>query len=409
VLYSSAFRRLGGVTQVVSAAEGDIFHNRLTHSLKVAQIGRRLAEKLAQDQLRRESTDNVQLDPDVVEAAGLAHDLGHPPFGHIAEDELNVLVGDMYGGFEGNPQTFRILTHLSVRSPLFGGLNLTRATLNATLKYPWFRDMSDARKRRKWGVYESETEEFEFARDGSAPDTTSAEADLMDWADDITYAVHDLEDFYRAGLLPLERLREAAERKRFLDEVFERWRLRAEPPRVSRSQAEHIAAELLGEAPFDEPFLGTRRQRATLRSWTAGLIGRSIDAATLGSSLAKPVEVDTRIRENIEILKQLTWHYVILNPALATQQAGQRRIIKELFAVYTAAANSGQSSWERKLVPAGFAEELQRIDTLLDGREGACRRLAADIIVGMTEQQAIETHHRLTGIESGSVMRTRGN
>ncbi len=159
ILYSMAFRRLAGVTQVVSPGEGEIFHNRLTHSLKVAQIARRLAEKFASER-PDVVADWGGLDADVTEAAGLAHDLGHPPFGHIAEEELQSLVSQAINsskapgaspveGYEGNAQSFRILTELSLRRPESMldpdpaspgkeyGLDLTRATLNATLKYPW--------------------------------------------------------------------------------------------------------------------------------------------------------------------------------------------------------------------------------------------------------------------------------
>ena len=137
IIYTSAFRRLAWVTQVVSAYEGDPFHNRLTHTLEVAQIGKRLAEKLLDEQ-PEEATAIGGLDPEVVEAAALAHDLGHPPFGHAAERELDRLVRESgtSDGFEGNPQSFRVVTKLSVKGRESPGLNLTRATLDAILKYP---------------------------------------------------------------------------------------------------------------------------------------------------------------------------------------------------------------------------------------------------------------------------------
>jgi dGTPase len=155
---------LAEVTQVVSADSGYVFHNRLTHSLQVAQVGRRLAEKL----LKRlpETTGDLAfegLDPDVVEAACLAHDLGHPPFGHIAEKELDGLA-QRYGGFEGNAQSFRILSRLAFRSADYRGLDLTRATLAAVLKYPWLRG-ENPENLDKFGAYESERKEFEFARE----------------------------------------------------------------------------------------------------------------------------------------------------------------------------------------------------------------------------------------------------
>jgi dGTPase len=208
ILYSSAFRRLAGVTQVVGASEGFIFHNRLTHSLKVAQLGRRIAEKLIQQQPEL-AAEVVPIHAEVVEAAGLAHDLGHPPFGHVAEMALKKAAASVtdFEAFEGNPQSFRIVTKLSMRSFDHDGLNLTRATLNALLKYPWLREAAGDRSE-KWGAYHSERDQFEWARreDVAAKDVKSAEAEIMDWADDIAYSVHDVEDFFKANLIPLDRL-----------------------------------------------------------------------------------------------------------------------------------------------------------------------------------------------------------
>ena len=160
IMYSSAFHRLAGITQIVRAGELDIFHTRQQHTYKVAQIGRRLAERSIRAQEAEASLHG--LDAEVVEAACLAHDLGHPPFGHAAESELDRIVRDpsviggdagdaARDGYEGNAQTFRILTKLAVR---YGkeqpGLDLTRATLAATLKYPWLRDLDNKKKKSKW-------------------------------------------------------------------------------------------------------------------------------------------------------------------------------------------------------------------------------------------------------------------
>jgi dGTPase len=168
ILYAPLFRRLAEVTQVVSPVNGYVFHNRLTHTLEVAQIGRRIAENLLREpgaKTARVIGELGGLDPDVVEAAALLHDLGHPPFGHLAEQELQRLLrlsGDTEG-FEGNAQSVRIVTRLEVQSELFAGLNLTRATINASLKYPWTRSQRPA--ERKWGAYETESAYLSFARE----------------------------------------------------------------------------------------------------------------------------------------------------------------------------------------------------------------------------------------------------
>lgn len=134
ILYSSAFGRLAGITQVASSSPGASFHNRLTHSFKVAQVARRLAERLREEEREVELVDN--LDPDAAEAAALGHDTGHPPFGHIAEEVLARAMADA-GGYEGNAQSFRIVCRLAMRDPSQPGLNLTPTTLNGMLKYPW--------------------------------------------------------------------------------------------------------------------------------------------------------------------------------------------------------------------------------------------------------------------------------
>lgn len=225
ILHSEALRRLANVTQVVDPNEGHIFHNRLTHSLKVAQVAQRLTEKLIaeQSQLARDFC----LDVHVVESAALAHDLGHPPFGHIAETELDRLVKEkgLADGYEGNPQSFRILTKLESRGEDHIGLDLTRATLNGVLKYPRLRaESGDGHK--KWGAYRTEEAIFRWVREWDFDNVRSIEAELMDLADDIAFSVHDVEDFYRAGLIPNTIFGEEAtqeELSSYLEEVGKRW------------------------------------------------------------------------------------------------------------------------------------------------------------------------------------------
>ncbi|MGH7489173.1 MAG: dGTP triphosphohydrolase, partial [bacterium] len=182
ILYSTALRRLAGITQVVGAAEGHVFHNRLTHTLEVAQLSRRLAENILAEQAEL-SRALGGIEPEVAEAAALAHDLGHPPFGHVAESELNRLITRdlrIRDGFEGNAQTFRVVTKLSVRHLDHQGQNLTRATLNAILKYPWFKGTTVLQKK-KFGAYGTERTDFQFARAGQAQRARaekSAEAEI---------------------------------------------------------------------------------------------------------------------------------------------------------------------------------------------------------------------------------------
>lgn len=387
LLYSSAFQRLAGITQIASSEVGQQLHNRLTHSLKVAQVARRAAELLGLDADTQETAS----------AAALGHDLGHPPFGHVAEEELNLAAAD-WGGFEGNAQTFRIVTRLSLRDLRYRGLNLTRPTSNGLLKYPWLRGAGPAGKEGKWGAYESERAEFDWAREGLPHNERTVEAELMDWADDVTYAVHDLEDFYRVGLIPLDRLAEPDERRRFRESFYEG----VEGKRVLRAKFQEFTPTEIDEAlefVFDQtfadvpPYRGSRAERAWIRAQTSFLIGWFINAVRLDSG--KVVIERGRLAE-VAVLKEIAWYYIIASPALATIQYGQRRVIRELHELYVGASSDGK---QRELFPTPQRELLERLPADADPR-----RIATDFVASLTEDMAFELHHRLTGVSRGSLL-----
>jgi dGTPase len=371
------------------------------------------------------------LDPETVEAACLAHDLGHPPFGHVAEDELQRLIRKQRepDSFEGNPQSFRIVTVLAVRSPELEGLNLTRATLNALLKYPWKREFKtrsakrftrdDPDRTKKWGAYRSEDEFRRWARDGEVNDRKCTEAELMDWADDIAYAVHDAEDFYRAGLVPLDKLVIGGRRRsrttegeneleRFVREVFDRWSREKREQTYTAEKAFRLLVEIFSLNPIREPYSGSRNQRGQLSIWTSHLIGGYVRAIRLNprgtAKGVRRVTIPQGSQIEIDLLKQLTWQYVILNPGLAAQQYGQRRIIRDLFTIFLEAANANPAASVRRVLPNAFEGALAALEEKGPPTKRERIRIAADAVASLTEQQALDMHRRLTGYDARSVL-----
>jgi dGTPase len=404
ILYSSALQRLGGITQVSPPESGYAFHTRLIHSVKVAQVAQRIAQRLkaqAGAGVVKETLD--ALDVDAVEAAGLAHDLGHPPFGHIAETELKRLAVEAeLDGFEGNAQSFRILTRLGTAGPFTAkstGLNLTRRTLNGTLKYPWLRNSEDTNRKDKWGAYPPDSECFAWVRRDWPADqevTRSLEAEIMDWADDVTYAVHDVDDFYRAGLIPLDRLRsDREELQRFQDYMGSKERIDADVI----AAAERLYGDNLGLGIAD-PYEGRLEQRAGLQAAGGGLIGRYVQSATViedggGVFFSIPDEVVCEVG----MLKQLTWFYVIDRPSLAIIQEGQRRVIRTLFESY----RDGIEHRQYRLFPPGYVERLEAAAT-----DPAKVRAVIDLIAGLTEAAAVQIYQRLCGNATGSLLGAAG-
>lgn len=291
ILYSTAFRRLEGVTQIVRAGESDVFHNRLVHSTKVAQVGRRLAENCINN--HPEEAKRHGLHAEVVEAACLAHDLGHPPFGHIGEETLDEILTGKSGrkkcldaeGFEGNAQSFRIVTKLAVRFEGCEGLDLTRATLASMLKYPWPRDLTDDEKKsiksKKWGYYKCEEEDFNFCREDLRSDKKTLEAELMDWADDIAYSVHDIEDFHRCNHIPWAQIigDRAPGRDSLIENTAKNWPDAPENAKQRINAAHHRLFKRFRWIPSFanyETYHGTREQRLAIRTLTSTLIGRYV-------------------------------------------------------------------------------------------------------------------------------------
>ncbi len=432
------------MTQVARADESYLYHDRLTHSLKVAQVASSLTRIIHQrHDIQAEYTEGrefpkgdsglkTSLDPYVVEAAAHAHDIGHPPFGHAGEDELDSLVREYSKnngsekeiGFEGNAQSFRIVTRLADHRDPETGLNLTRATLNGMLKYPWGRDKNDS----KWGYYPSDRAAFSWARRGlgdyretGAYDDhrQTLEAQIMDYADDLTYAIHDLMDFYRAGLIPLHELfREAIDEgsndsstgpyeqysvssrdhlDKFEDYLDENTEVDPNSFDVA-GHLENLAKELSGSnRALVTPFENTSAERQALSEFTSGLVERYVEAGRETSPEAVFVENEDgrwnlkkeEYIDEIRMLKAMTEFYVISNPTLMQQQHGQRRILRELFEALYSEANPKDLS--KSIIPSPFHDWVKTHD------DSPRSRIVADIISALTERQAVALHRRLCG------------
>jgi dGTPase len=317
VLHAASLRRLAATTQVVGPGSHDFVRNRLTHSLEVGQIARELGQAIG-------------CHPDLVETAALAHDLGHPPFGHNGERALDELA-DSCGGFEGNAQTLRILTRLEAKTAAADGrsvgLNLTRAALDATIKYPWPR----AGAGGKFGVYADDTGAFAWIRDGVAGTRRCVEAQVMDLADDVAYCVHDVEDGVVAGRIHLRLLADPTERLAVFDVVRDWYQPDSDDAALDAALERLRALRIWPVTDFD----GTRASLASLKRLTSGLIGRFCEltqAATHdrfgGGPLvrhAADLVVPEPVRDEIAVLKGVAAHYVMRahdrQPAMETQRA----------------------------------------------------------------------------------------
>ena len=378
VLHSAAFRKLSSKTQVLSPSSKAFARTRLTHSLEVAQVGRELATALG-------------VDPDLVDMACLAHDLGHPPFGHNGESALNLWAADI-GGFEGNAQTFRILTRLETKifdnAGVSRGLNLTRASLDAATKYPW--QLGEAKaygNEAKFGVYEDDREVFNWMREGAPAGVKCVEAQIMDFADDVAYSIHDFEDSVVEGLLDPKVINDLGSKEQLLEEVS-KW-----------AGGMHSTAEL------DEAFSALRKNEywltdfdssakslARLKNLTSDLIGsfvsRTIEAVMAhfdrktitryGGSIIVPMEV----RSEIAVLKGLVASQVMTLGERQPFYDNQRQLLIEL-------AEELLSRGEAALDP--LSQEAFRNAQNPTAR----KRVVVDAVASLTDPAAVDLHQLL--------------
>ena len=380
VLHSAALRRLAAKTQVIAAGESDFLRTRLTHSLECAQVGRELGAALG-------------CDPDLVEVACLSHDLGHPPFGHNGEDALDD-VASAIGGFEGNAQSLRILTRLEAKtfSPDDGprpggpvGLNLTRAALDAATKYPWPRRAGV----RKFGVYADDLGVFAWLRAGSPDDRTCFEAQVMDWADDVAYSVHDVEDAVVAGHLDIRAITGAggADDPEGLLDVAAGYARDADRAELG------AAVDRLTALPFwPSSYAGSLRDLAALKNLTSQLIGRFCTAAELatrdahgdgrltryGAGLVVPREQ----RLEVALLKAVANRWVMQRAGAEPVYARQRDVVQELVSAI------------RLTAPESLDPVLR--DAYASAPDDAAGlRVVVDQVASLTDRSVVAWHTRL--------------
>ncbi len=386
ILHSAGLRRLAAKTQVVGPASHDFVRNRLTHTLEVAQVGRELALALGAD-------------PDLVEAACLAHDLGHPPFGHNGERALNDAAAPI-GGFEGNAQTLRLLTRLEAKTfdskARSVGLNLTRAVLDASSKYPWPSTAAPApagrhgdglpRAVHKFGVYDDDRRVFDWMRAAIGTGRVCVEAQIMDVADDVAYSVHDVEDGIVAGRIDLTRLSDDAELRCEVWATVRDWYA----PTLTDDALEEGFHRLTSLSAWPRTsYDGSRRNLAGLKNLTSGLISRfcqAVQQAVTRGGLPFPLTryaadlpVPEEVRAEIAMLKGIAAHLVMKADDRVAAHARQRMLIAELVDGLVLGA------------PGGL-DPVFRIDFTSASDEGARLRVVIDQVASLTDVSAVERH-----------------
>jgi dGTPase len=385
LVHAAASRRLAGKTQVVGPQTDDFVRNRLTHSLEVAQVARDLSRALGSQ-------------PDIAETAALAHDLGHPPFGHNGERALAEL-SEACRGFEGNAQTLRLLTRLEAKtfdaSGRSVGLNLTRATLDACTKYPWGRDHAEApegvnadgspRVVSKFGVYDDDLPVFDWMRLGVRGTRQCLEAQVMDLSDDVAYSVHDVEDGIVAERVDLTTIEPAA-----IWATVRDWYV----PSASDDELDEVLAGLRTQKSWPtSPYDGSRRSMAALKNLTSDLIGRFCGAVQHATFEADPgpfvrYEADLVVPRTttleIAVLKGIAAFYVMQAEDRVAVMSRQRELLAELV---EALADRGPDVFQRS-----FADDWRAA-----ADDSARLRVVIDQVASLTDQSAVEWHARLLG------------
>ena len=325
LIHSASLRRLSAKTQVVQPGSDDFIRNRLTHSLEVAQIGREFGAALG-------------CNADVVDTACLAHDLGHPPFGHNGEAALDAVSAGI-GGFEGNAQTLRVLTRLEAKrvhpDGRSAGLNLTRASLDATTKYPWQRSPGAL----KFGVYAADLDVYQWFRKGVPDGARCLEAEVMDWSDDVAYSVHDVEDAIASGRVDPRVLHSRDEMAAVYDVARTTY-----APDLDTAALEASLDRLLATGTIPTTYTGSRTDLAALKDMTSRLVGRFVlvvERATRAkhgdgqlTRYAADLVVPDEVRAECSVLKAVAAHFVMFADERVGVMRGQRDVVAALVESY---------------------------------------------------------------------------
>ena len=374
IIHSAAFRRLQGKTQVFGLGGSDFFRTRLTHSLEVAQIGKGIALRCK------------YANPDLVEAVCLAHDLGHPPFGHAGEEELHNCMTKR-GGFDANAQNIRIIQQLEMKSDKFDGLNLTRATIDGLLKHKKAYSEVKGDQDPKF-YYDTDADLVNWASEGNKRNL-SFECQIMDWADDIAYSVHDLEDGIRAGMISIDLVEDST----FTRKVKEAFARKGE--RFDYKDYTFVCQEVQKAFFITGGTENSRRERARKaqrKSVMADLInsfidntGYKIDGSKKPTRYQYSLDIPKEVKNECYLLKQVVWEAIISDERIATLRRKAKTIVGSLFEEFTR-----RQTDTRELFPPDFRERLDQVNTVADKARVAC-----DYIAGMTDAHAFRVYSRL--------------
>ena len=407
LIQSPAFRRLQGKSQVFGAGTGDYYRTRLTHSLEVSQIAREVARKLGKlyPFLNQDLHPGLKIVPEVVEIASLAHDLGHPPFGHKGEEVLNEILQHKHGLFyEGNAQNFRILMYLEKRAGSDKGLDLTAASLLAINKYPFLIGENGQLK----GVYKTEWEGIKFLRDmWEMPEhTRTLEAQLMDLCDDIAYSTHDIEDGIRAGKIQLTE--DFLLNPKLISSVVTE--IEHEPPYPTSLHWQNIDVKQEVTRVLDryykqwksifnqygrETSRSRREMKAQWVSFFASHVGIIEDPHVSGWRKVTFVidgAEDLSILRTMEILKKLAWVTMIKDFRVQRLQKRSENMLKKLWQSFE------DEQTGRLILPPDWVESYER-----QKLEWPWERFITDYIAGMTDHYAEKVYTELFASRSGSI------